>query len=182
MHSSLTRCTVINYYWNKLSYWKLSISYHQKHKSTANIALNVYFLYYFSYAMRYWFLIATLYWELWGGHFCAADSHHIAGVIPSNYKYEDWFQTKLITVHQVNELYMYTKFNQGMSTISDLVYDCSHVRGWSFRRSLSRCYKPISYHQKQKSTADKALTVHFFSYFSYGMSNCFLVAALYWDP
>ena len=30
--------------------------------------------------------------------------------------------------------------------------------------------------KKCKSTADKALTVHFFSYFSYGMSYCFLIA------
>ena len=70
-----------------------------------------------------------------------ADSYLIAGVIPSNFLYDDWFQSKLITVHQVNELYIYTKFYQGtcMSTMSDPVVDYSHVRGWLFPRGLSCC-------------------------------------------
>ena len=130
------------------------ISYHQKHKSTADIALNVHFLLYFPYVMRCYFLIAPLYWDLWGGRFRAADSYHIAGVIPSNFQYEDWFQSKLITVHRVNELYIYTKFYQRVSAMSDLVVDFSHVRGWLFPRGLSRCYEPILYHHKHKSTAD----------------------------
>ena len=131
--------------------------------------------------MRYCFHIAPLHWDLWGGRFRAADSYHIAGVIPSNFQYEDWFQSKLITVHRVNELYIYTKFYQRVSAMSDLVVDFSHLRGWSFPCASSRCYKPTLYHHKHKSSADKALTVHFFSYFSYGMTYCFLIAALHWD-
>ena len=49
--------------------------------------------------------------------------------------------------------------------MSDPVVVYSHVRGWSFPRGLSRCYKPILYHEKPKSPADKALTVHFFLLF-----------------
>ena len=70
------------------------------------------------------------------------------------------------------DLYIYTKFYQGISTKSYPVVDYTHVRGWSFPCGLSRCPKPILYHKK-------ALTVHFFSYFSYDMSYCFLIAALY---
>ena len=85
-------------------------------------------------------------------------------------------------VQHVNELYIYTKFYQGMSTMSDPVVDYSHVRGWSFPRGLSWCYKPVLYHHKHKSTADKALiNVHFFLYFSYAMRFCFLIAPLHWD-
>ena len=116
------------------------ISYHRKHKSTADIALNVHFLLHFSYAMRYRFLIAPLYWDLWCGRFRTADSHHIAGVIPDNFQYDNWFQSKLITVHQVNELYIYMKFDHVLTTVRDTVVDYTHVRGWSFSRSWNLSY------------------------------------------
>ena len=66
------------------------------------------------------------------GVFCAADSYHIAGEIPSNFQYDDWFQSKLITVHRVIELYINTKFYHVLTTVSDTVVDYSHIRGWSF--------------------------------------------------
>ena len=47
----------------------------------------------------------------------------------------------------------------------DPVVDYSHARGWSFPRGLSLSYVPILYHSKQKSTADKGPTVHFFFIF-----------------
>ena len=124
------------------------VLYHHKHKSTADKALNVHFFLYFSYDMSYCFLIAPLHWDPWCGHFRAAESHYISGVIPSNFQYDNLFQSKLITVHGVHELYIYTKFYQGMSAMSDRVVDYSLVRGWSFPRGLSRCYKPILYHEK----------------------------------
>ena len=131
--------------------------------------------------MSFCFIIAPLHRDLWGCHFRAADSHHIAGVIPFHFQYDNWFQSKLITVHRVNELYIYAKFHQGMSTLSDSVVDYSHVRGWLFPRGLSRCYEPVLYHHKHKSTAEQALNVHFFLYFSYAMRYCFLIAPLNWD-
>ena len=115
--------------------------------------------------MSHCFFIAPLYWDLWSGRFRAADSDQIAGVIPSNFQYHNLFQSKFISVHAVSGLYIYTKFYQYMSTTSDPVVDYSHVRGWSFPRGLSRGYEPILYHHEHKSTADKALTVHFFFYF-----------------
>ena len=127
------------------------------------------------------FLTAALYWDLWSGCFRAADSYHIAGVIPCNFQYDYLFQSKLFSVDEVSGLYIYTKFYQGTSTMSDPVVDCSHVRGWSFPCSLSRCYEPILYHHKHISTANKALNVHFLLYFSYAMRYYFLIAPLYWD-
>ena len=139
--------------------------YHCKRISTADKALAVHFFLYFSYTMRYCFLLAPLYWDLWGGRFRAADVHLITGVIPSNFKYDNLFQSKLTSVHGVSRHYIYTKFYQGMSAMSDPVVDYSHVRGWSFPRGLSWCYEPILYHHKHKSTTDKALKAHFFSLF-----------------
>ena len=63
--------------------------------------------------------------------------------------------------------------------MSDPVVDYSHVRGWSFLRGLSRRYEPLLYHHKHKSTADKALNVHFFLYFSYAMRYRFLIGPLH---
>ena len=77
---------------------------------------------------------------------------------------------------------IYTKFHHVLTTISNTVVDYSRVRGWSFPRGSSQYYEPILYHHKCKSTADKALIVHFLSYISYDVSYCFLIAALYWDP
>ena len=114
--------------------------YHHKTKSTADKALIVHFFSHLSYAMRYCFLIAALYWDLWGGRFSSADVHFITGVIPSNSKYDYWFQSKLTTVHGVIELYIYTKFYRVLITVSDTVVDYSHVRGWSFTRSWSSSY------------------------------------------
>ena len=85
----------------------------------------------------------------------------------------------MTSVHGDNGFYMYTKLYQGLSTIIDTVVDYSHVRGLLFPRGLSQCYEPILYHHKRKSTADKALIAHFFSYFSHEMSYCFLITALY---
>ena len=85
--------------------------------------------------MSYCFIIAALYLDIWGCRFCAADIYHIAGIIPSNFQYDAWFQSKLITVDGVSGFYIYTKFHQGMSTMSDTVVDYSHVRGWSFSRT-----------------------------------------------
>ena len=85
--------------------------------------------------MSYCFLLAALYCDLWGGRFRAADSYHIAGVIPSNFQYDNLFQSKLITVHRVNELYIYTKFNHVLTTVRHTVVEYSHIRGWSFSRS-----------------------------------------------
>ena len=67
---------------------------------------------------------------IWGGHFRAAYSCHIAGVIPANFNCEAWFQSKFMTVRRINELFIYTKFYQRTSTTSDPVVDYSHVRGW----------------------------------------------------
>ena len=75
-----------------------------------------------------------------GGRFRAGDSHHIAGVIPSSFQYDNLFQSKLTSVHGFSGFYIYTKFYRGMSTMSDLAVDYSHVMGWSFPRGLSRCY------------------------------------------
>ena len=111
-----------------------------------------------------------------------ADSYHIACVIPSNFHYDNWFQSKFITVRRINALYIYAKFYQRTSTMSDPVVDYSHFRGWSFPRGFSQCYEPILYHHKHKSTADKALIVYFFSYFFInGVRYCFLIATLYYD-
>ena len=137
----------------------------KKGKSTADKALTVHFFSYFYYGMSYCFLIAALYWDLWGGCFRAADNYYIAGVIPSNFHYDNWFQSKFITVRRINALYIYTKFCQSTSTMSDPVVDYSHVRGWSLPRGLSRCHEKMLYHHKTNSTADKALIVHFFSIF-----------------
>ena len=112
--------------------------------------------------------------------FALHDSYHIAGVIPSNFQYDDWFQLKLTSTHGVIELYIYTKFYHVPTTESDAVVDYSHVRGWSFPPGLSRCYEPILYHHKHKSTADKAHILFILSLtFYYGMSYCFLIAVLY---
>ena len=111
-----------------LSRYYKPISYHQKDKSTTDIALNFHFLRYFSFAMRYCFFIAPLYWDLWGGRFCAADSYHLASVIPDSFQYDDLFQSKFIIVHQVNELYIYTKFHHVLTTVRDTVPPtCTHV-------------------------------------------------------
>ena len=59
--------------------------------------------------------------------------------------------------------------------MSELVVDFSHIRGWSYLRGLIRCYEPISYHEKRKSTASKALTVHLLLYFSYAMRYSVLI-------
>ena len=103
-------------------------------------------------------------------------TYSVAGVIPFKFQYDAWFQSKLITVHGVSELYIHIKFYQGLSTMSDSAVDynhvrgwslprgLSHVRGWSFLRGLSQCYEPMLhlYHHKHKSTADRALVAHFF--------------------
>ena len=123
------------------------------------------FFFHFSYAMRYCFVKAPPYWDLWGGRFCAVDVHLIPCVIPSNFKYDALFQSKLTPVHGVSGLYICTKVYQGMSTMSDTVVDWSSIRGWSFPRGLSRCYEPILHNQKGKSIANKALIVHFFLLF-----------------
>ena len=129
---------------------------HHKHKSTADKALIVFFFLYFSYAMRYCFLIAPLYWDLWSGRFRAADVHLITGVIPSSFKCDNLFQSKLTSVHGVSGLYIFTKFYQGMSTMSDPVVNYSHVRGWSLPRSLSQCYQPILHHEKTQINGRKS--------------------------
>ena len=74
------------------------ILHHHKHRTTANKALILHFFSYFSYDMSCCFLTAALYWHLWSGRLRAADSHHITGVIPSNFKYDNWFQLKLTTL------------------------------------------------------------------------------------
>ena len=52
-----------------------------------------FFLLFFIYGMSYCFLIVSLYWDLWGGRFRAADSSHTTGVIPCNFQYDNWFQS-----------------------------------------------------------------------------------------
>ena len=100
---------------------------------------------------------------LWGGPFRAAHVHIITGVIPSNFKYDNLFLSKLTSLHVVGGLYICTKFYQGMSLMSDHVVDFNHVKGWSFLRGLSRCYKPVLNHKKKrKSTTYKTLTVCLF--------------------
>ena len=80
-----------------------------------------------------------------GGCFRTANSNHTKGVIVSNFKYDNWFQSKLTSEHGVSGLYIHTKFYQGMSAMSDPMVDYSYVRGWSFPHGLSRCYEPILY-------------------------------------
>ena len=133
----------------------------------------------FYYGMSYGFLIAPLYWDLLGGHFRVAHVHIITGVIPSNFKYDNLFLSKLTSLHVVGGLYICTKFYQGMSPMSDHVVDFNHVKGWSFLRGLSRCYKPVLNHKKNANQPPIKLLL--FAYFYYGMSYCFLIAALYWD-
>ena len=139
--------------------------YNHKQKEIADRAYVTHFFSFFSYNMGYCFLIAALYWDLWGGRFRAADSYHISGVIPSNFQYDNLFQSKLITVHRVNELYIYTKFYQGMSTMSDPVVDYSHVRGWSIPQGLSRRYKPILYQEKTQINQQQSSYCPFFLLF-----------------
>ena len=103
-------------------------------------ALIVHFLAYFYYGMSYCFLIAAPYKDRWGGCFCAADSCHITGVIPFNFKYGDGYQQKLISTHGVIGLYIYTKFYHILTTVSDTVVDYSHVRRWLFSCSWNLSY------------------------------------------
>ena len=101
------------------------ILYHHRCKSTADKAPIVHFFSYFSYDMSYCFL----YSNRWGGHFHAADSHHITGVIPSNFRYDNWFQSKFISMHEVSGLYIYTKFYHVPTTrgVQLDCYSCSRL-------------------------------------------------------
>ena len=91
-----------------------------------------------------------------GGGFRAADSYHIAGVIPSNIQYDNLFQSKLISVLGVSGLYIHTKFYQGMSTMSDLVVDFSHVRGWFLVNKITNLKYP---HGEGYANSNDYLTV-----------------------
>ena len=131
-----------------------------------------------------WFLYCVYiiwgHYIAWGSHFRAADNYHIAGVIPSNSNMtigfsQNWSQSMELVdsryIYQVLPRYVYHEWSSGWF---------QPCQGWLFPRGLSRCYEPILYPHKHKSTADKALIVHFFFYFSYDMRFYFLITPLYW--
>ena len=90
--------------------------------------------------MSYCILLGAIYWDLCGGHFCAADSHHKKGVIP--FRYDNGYKSKLTLAYKVHGLYIYTKFHHVLTTVSDTVVDYSRVRGWLFRAAWANVMNP----------------------------------------
>ena len=99
--------------------------------------------------------------------FRAADVHLITGFIPSKFKYDGWFQSKLTAVQGFNELYIYNKFYQSMSTMSDPVVDYSHV------------INPYYIIKNVNQSPIKLLLLIFSLIFYHNMSYRFLIAPPY---
>ena len=108
-----------------------------------------------------WFLYCVYiiwgHYIAWGSHFRAADNYHIAGVIPSNSNMtigfsQNWSQSMELVdsryIYQVLPRYVYHEWSSGW------LQSCQE---WLFPRGLSRCYEPILYPHKHKSTTVKAL-------------------------